>query len=185
MKNFKLVIFSLLVFIINSKASGQANPTMGVFPANSGVVAVGETLDLEMTVGNTGAASIPAFKIRPYMDVPNAIVTLLPNAQQTGLPPGWSIVSNNGTRFQICNGSDAIASTTSRVIIVKVIGIAIGGPSTFQGQITFGNPTTCASSGAPITGNNVADDGATSSITVVAAPLPLTLLNFTATAKKL
>ena len=61
-----------------------------------------------------------------------------------------------------------IASNTSRIFFIKVTAIAIGGPSTFQGQIAFGNGTACANSGAPITGNNVADDIATSTIQVVA-----------------
>ena len=152
-----------------SNASGQANPTMGVLPANSGIVAVGATLDLEITVGNTNTGSIPAYKIRPVITVPNLIVTILPNAQQTGLPPLWSIVSNDGTQIRICNGLDVIPSNANRTIFIKVIAIAVGGPSTFAGQITFGSATTCASAGPTVTGNNTADDNATSTITVIAA----------------
>ena len=81
MKNLKLIISVLYVIIISINTNGQVNPTMGVLPANSGIVAVGSTLDLQITVGNTGTGSVPANKIRPVITVPNLIVTLLPNAQ--------------------------------------------------------------------------------------------------------
>ena len=70
-----------------------------------------------------------------------------------------------------------------RTIFIKVIANAVGGPSTFSGQITFGSATTCANAGPTVAGNNPADDNAFSTITVIAAPLPLTLLSFTASLK--
>jgi len=184
MKKFKFQIAFLSLLIVSITTIGQVNPTMGVLPANSGIVAVGSTLDLQITVGNTGSSSIPANKIRPVITVPNLIVTLLPNVQQTGLPVGWSIVTNDGTQIRICNGTDVIPSNANRTIFIKVIAIAVGGPSTFVGQITFGSATTCANAGPTVTGNNTADDNATSTITVIAAPVPLTLLTFSASLYK-
>jgi SprB repeat len=162
-----LMLFCIGAFFIASNAIGQANPTIAVLPANSGVVSVGAPLDLQITIGNTGTANIVAFKLRPIITVP-AIVTFLPDAQQTGLPAGWSIVSNTGSQLRICNGSDVIPGSGNRTIILKVQGVTIGGPTTFSGQLNFGGAS-CAAGGAAPTGNVTADDNATSTLTVVAA----------------
>jgi large repetitive protein len=168
MKLFKLFILFLASNYIISSSLAQANPSIAVLPANAGLVNLGATLDLQITIGNTGTASIPAAKLRPVITVP-AIVNILPDAQQTGLPTGWIIVpgSNTGSQIRICNGSDVIAGSTSRTIIIKVVGVTIGGPSTFLGQLNFGGAT-CTVAGAPPAGNVTADDNATSTITVVA-----------------
>ncbi len=169
-----LMLFCIGAFFVASNAIGQANPTISVIglgttnPLNAGEVPVGATLDLQVVVGNTGTANIVAYKLRPVITVP-AIVTILPDAQQTGLPAGWSIVSNTGSQIRICNGLDVIAGSDSRTIIIKVQGVTIGGPSTFSGQLNFGG-TSCALTGAAPSGNVTADDNATSSVTVVAAP---------------
>lgn len=183
MNRNKLLMIASILIITTVNASAQINPYINVLPANSGVVPVGGTLDLQITIGNTGTLNVPANKLRPVITVPNAIVTLLPDAQQTGLPPGWSIVTNDGTQIRICNGTDAIGAGVNRTIIIKIQGNNIGGPSGFSGQIFFGSASTCANSGPAVTGNNTADDNSSSNITVIAAPLPLTLLNFTATSK--
>jgi large repetitive protein len=169
-----LMLFCIGAFFIASNALGQANPTIGVIglganPLNAGEVAVGATLDIQVTIGNTGTANIVAAKLRPVITVP-AIVTLLPDAQQTGLPAGWIIVagSNIGSQIRICNGSDVIPGSANRTIILKVQGVTIGGPSTFSGQLNFGGAT-CAVGGAAPAGNVTADDNATSSVTVIAA----------------
>ncbi len=172
-----LMLFCIGAFFVASNALGQANPAISVIglgttnPLNGGEVAVGATLDLQVSINNTGAASIVAFKLRPVITVP-AIVTILPDAQQTGLPAGWSIVSNTGSQIRVCNGGDVIPGSGSRNIIIKVQGTTIGGPSTFSGQLNFGG-TSCAVSGAAPAGNNTADDFATSSLTVVAATCAL------------
>ncbi len=168
MKLFKLFILFLASNYIVSSSLAQANPSISVLPANSGLVNLGATLDLQITIGNTGTASIAAAKLRPVITIP-AIVNILPDAQQTGLPAGWIIVagSNTGSQIRICNGSDVIAGSTSRTIIIKVVGVTIGGPLTFSGQLNFGGAT-CTVAGAAPAGNNIADDNATSTITVIA-----------------
>jgi hypothetical protein len=111
--------------------------------------------------------------------IPPSIV-FLDNAQQTGLPVGWTILSNTGTQLRLCNSGDAIPGTSQRDIILKVQGVNIAPPQTFAGQINFGNGTTCAA-GTSVAGNNTADDFATSTIEVIAGTVPLTLLSFNAT----
>jgi len=186
MKLIKIImLFCIGAFLVASNAKGQANPTISVIglgtlnPTNSGEVALGAILDLRVDIGNTGSANIVASKLRPVITVP-ALVTFLPDAQQTGLPAGWVIVSNTGSQLRICNGSDIVPGSAIRTIILKVQGATLGGPQTFLGQLNFGGAT-CAVGGPAPSGNNIADDVATSTITVTAAPLPVTLLSFNAT----
>ncbi len=184
MIQYKSIFIFLIFAFATTKVLAQANPTISVIglgttnPNNAGEVPLGSTLDLQVVVGNTGTANIVAFKLRPVVTLP-AIVTFLPDAQQTGLPAGWSIVSNNGAQLRICNGTDVIAGNDSRTIILKVQGVSIGGPSTFSGQLNFGGAS-CALTGPAPSGNVTADDNATSTVTVVSGPLPLTLLTFKA-----
>ncbi|MFT3981987.1 MAG: hypothetical protein QM687_16085 [Ferruginibacter sp.] len=168
MKLIKLfMLFCIGAIFLASNASGQANPSIAVLPSNSGVVAVGGTNDFLITVGNTLTGSIPVSKLRPIVTLP-ASVTFLPDAQQTGLPAGWTILSNTGSQLRLCNSGDVVPGLTARDIILKVQGVTISSPQTFSGQINFGNGTTCAA-GTSVSGNNTADDFATSTIEVVAA----------------
>jgi large repetitive protein len=165
-----LMLFFVGALFVTSTTFGQANvnPTIAVLPANSGVLTVGSTLDLQITVGATGTGTVAVAKLRPVITVP-AEVTFLANASQTGLPAGWTILSNSGSQLRVCNTTDPIVGNTSRTIILKVQGVtATATPQTFSGQMNFGNGTTCAAGTAP-TNNNTADDFATSTLTVNAA----------------
>ena len=179
MKSLKqlLILFSIICFS-NFYTFGQANPFINVLPSNSGIVTTGSTLDIIVTIGNTGPVSaVPQAKLRPIIQVP-ASVTFLPNAQQTGLPAGWSILSNSGTQLRVCNSTDPIPINTSRIIILKVQGVTVTPPQTFSGNINFGNGTTCAA-GPTVAGDQITDNSATSTIEVLASvPLPLILNSF-------
>ncbi len=168
MKVFKLImLFCIGAIFIASDVLGQANPYIEVLPSNSGVVSVGATNDFLVVVGNTLSGSIAVSKLRPIVTIP-ASVNFLPDAQQTGLPAGWTILSNTGSQLRLCNSGDVIPGSAARTIILKVQGVTITGPQTFTGQINFGNGTTCAP-GISVSGNILADDFATSTIEVVAA----------------
>jgi hypothetical protein len=167
MKIYKFpILFFSSVFFIVFNTCGQANPFIAVLPANSGLVTLGGTLDLTITIGNTGTASIAVSKLRPIIQVPVS-VTFLPDAQQTGLPAGWSILSNTGSQLRVCNSGDIIPGQTNRIIILKVQGVSIAPSTQFQGNINFGNGTTCAP-GTSVAGDNTADNAAQSTIEVVA-----------------
>lgn len=160
-----LAFISILLFSI-SYTFGQANPFINVLPTNSGIVTVGGTIDIEVTIGNTGPVSdIPQAKLRPIIQVP-ASVTFLPGAQQTGLPAGWTILTNTGSQLRICNSTDPIQVNTTRTIILKIQGITATPPQTFSGNINFGNGTTC-SAGPSVNGDVIADNSALSSIEVL------------------
>ncbi len=172
-------IFLVLAFLTFQKVSAQANPYIEVLPSNSGVVSVGATNDFMVVVGNTLSGSIAVSKLRPIVTIP-ASVNFLSSAEQTGLPAGWTILTNIPSQLRLCNSADIIGGSESRTIILKVRGVTITPPQTFTGQINFGNGTTCAP-GISVSGNILADDFATSTIEVIAGPLPLTLLSFNAT----
>jgi len=168
MKIIKLImLFCIGAIFLASSALGQSNPSMAVLPSNSGIVAVGATNDLLFAVGNTGTVSIAVAKLRPICTVPPTVV-FLPDAQQTGIPAGWTILSNTGTQLRVCNTSFVVPGTSVSNIILKVQGVTISPATTFTGQINFGNGTTCAP-GTQVAGNFTADDFATSTIQVVAA----------------
>jgi Secretion system C-terminal sorting domain len=161
----------LIIFTIISATKfhtfGQANPFINVLPSNSGIVTTGGTIDIIVTIGNTGPSSaIPKAKIRPIIQVPTT-VQFLSNAQQTGLPTGWTILSNTGNQLRVCNSTDSIPINTSRIITLKVQGITVSPPTTFSGNINFGNGTTCAA-GPTVNGDLITDNSALSTIEVLA-----------------
>jgi hypothetical protein len=162
-------LFVIFTIIISTKFSslGQANPFINVLPSNFGIVATGGTIDIEVTIGNTGPSStIAQAKLRPIIQVP-ASVTFLPNAQQTGLPVGWTILSNSGSQLRLCNSTDPIPVNTSRTIILKVqAGNVVTAAQTFAGNINFGNGTNCAA-GTSVAGDLTTDNSALSTIEVV------------------
>ncbi|MBC7937955.1 MAG: T9SS type A sorting domain-containing protein [Rhizobacter sp.] len=180
MKHIKFTLLILLFAIATTKIIAQANPSVAILPVNAGgVVVVGATMDIRVTISNTLTGNIPAFKLRPNITMP-PIVTILPTAEQTGLPPNWSVVTNTGNgQIRICNGTDVIAGNESRDIIIKVQGTTIGGPSSCEVQINYGGAS-CAAPGPQPTGNVGIDDFAASSVTVISGPLPLSLTAFSA-----
>jgi len=178
MKIFKqlLILFSIICFA-KFYTFGQANPFINVLPSNSGIVTTGGIIDIIVTIGNTGPVSaVPQAKLRPIIQVPTS-VTFLPNAQQTGLPAGWTILSNSGSQLRLCNSTDPIPINTSRTITLKVQGVTVSSPQTFSGNINFGNGTTCAA-GPSVNGDQITDNSALSTIEV----LPGCNLGVTATA---
>jgi hypothetical protein len=178
MNFFKLNLFTLATTLITLNVFGQANPFINVLPSNSGIVSVGATIDIIVTIGNTGPVSVvPQAKLRPIIQLPTS-VTFLPDALQTGLPVGWTIVSNTGTQLRVCNSTDPIPVTDSRIIILKAQGVTVSPAQSLSGNINFGNGTTCAP-GPSVNGDQTTDNSATSTISVIAAaPLPLILNNF-------
>jgi hypothetical protein len=168
MKLFKILILLSAVIVIHTTVSAQANAYINILTQNSGLVNLGGTVNIQIEVGNTGPNSIAASKIKTALTVPVALVSILPNAQQTGLPPGWTILSNTaGGVITLCNGTDVIPANQQRTILIKVQGNNLGGPSTLIGQLSFSGGTNCGSPGS-LSGNSTADDNSTSSIQVVA-----------------
>jgi hypothetical protein len=66
------MLFCIGASFIASKSSGQANPFINVLPSNSGIVSVGATIDIVVTIGNAGPVSAVAqAKLRPLIQVPS------------------------------------------------------------------------------------------------------------------
>jgi large repetitive protein len=177
MKLFKLITLLFLSSFAISDAMAQANAYINILTQNGGQVAVGATVNIEVTVGNTGPVSpIGVNKVRAQISVPIAICNVLPAAQQTGLPPGWTVsaYTGGGASITVCNGSDIIPVGAARTILIAVQGNIIGGPSTVNGNLLFSNGTSCTAPGS-LPGDNTADNSSTSSIQVIAGcPLGVT-----------
>ena len=167
MKILKLLLLIFAGSFIASQAAAQANANINILTLNSGQVPLGGTGDIQVTIGNTGPVStINAGKIRAVITVPNTIVTVVANAQQTGLPAGWTITANTGTAITVCNSSDPIPVNQQRIILVKIQGNNIGGPLTVLGTINF--PTgLCTGPNGSLPGDNSADNSSTSSVQVI------------------
>lgn len=171
MKLFKIFAILFATTLIFSRASGQANAFINILTQNSGQVAVGATVFVQVDIGNTGPTSpIGVNKVRAQISVPSAIVTVLPNAQQTGLPPGWIITSNTGSAITVCNGTDPIAVGTQRTVLIAIQGVAVGGPSTIAGVLSFGPGTGVCTGPGSLAGDNTADNTSTTAVTVIPAP---------------
>ena len=175
MKLIKSTILLLVCVFTVLNTIGQANASLNILTLNSGQVIQGQTVDIQVTIGATAGTGgqqgpIPAFKIRAQISTPVSLVSLLPIAQQTGLPPGWSITVLNTVTgsITICNGTDPIPVNQQRVILIKVQGNNLGGPSTINGNLLFSNGIACGSTGT-LAGDNTADNSSQSSVKVIPA----------------
>jgi len=168
-----LIIASVFCFAVTAQ-----NVSLNLLTQNSGLVSVGGTVNLEVTVCNTdGAVSVPVYKLRPQISVPAAIASI-PVSGHT-LPAGWNIVSNSGTVVRLTNGTDQIPANTCRTILIQVQGNTIGGPSTISGNMLFSNGSAPGSaSGSATAGDNPSDNSSTSTVQVTTVtPVKLTDFN--------
>jgi hypothetical protein len=175
MKYFKIIMTIFIgAILMASNAMGQdANASISVLTLNGGTVAVNDVVDIQIDINNTKAGTIAVSKVRPNTTVPSS-VTFLATADQTGLPTGWTIVSNTGSQLRVCNTGATIAGNSSTRIILKVRGVSVQASTPLSGAIAFGNGTDCTSSGAAPSGDIPADNNSNSSITVTAA-VPCTI----------
>src|ERR1043166_3533213 len=170
MKQIKIILIVLSgVFLMSVNAAGQANASLNILTQHSGRVNVGSTINIQVTVAATTglggeAGPIPVNKVRVQISVPAAIASPLPNGQQTGIPSGWTILSNSGGVITVCNGSDIIPVGQQRQILIKVQGTGVGGPSTVAGSLSFGPGGGVCTGPGSLTGDNTGDNTSTSSI---------------------
>jgi len=155
------------------------NVSINILTLNSGLVAVGSTVLVQIDITNTDATlSVPAYKIRPFLSTPIALVSI-PASGHT-LPPGWTIYSNTNGVIRFSNGTDVILPNTSRTLLIALKGTTLGGPSTVSGSMLFSTGVTPGTvSGPPLPGDNTADNSSTSTVEV-STVTPVKLTNFTA-----
>lgn len=142
------------------------------------------TTTVLVTVCNNDARStvVPSYKLRPLISVPGSIVQLAPDESQTGLPPGWTILSNTGSSIRLSNGTDQIPAGECREIVlhVNIIVDIDAGPLTVTGTMAFSNGVPPGSASGPQTGQNLpGNDNSTTTIQIVKR-LPVTLVSFNA-----
>ncbi len=169
MKIFKKILFLFFGVIMMSSAVAQFNASLAV---TGGSVALGATGEITVGVSNTSPTNtIVANKIRTQISFPAAIAMPSATALQSGLPAGWVVTTNTAAGvITFCNGTDAIPPSTTRTILVKYVGNALGGPSTVSGQLSFGTGAVANCGGiGTLSGDAPADNSSSSSITVTAA----------------
>lgn len=173
MKSLKLFMLLIVTGFMFKNVAAQTqlatNANINIVTANAGVVSQGATLDLSVSIANTGSNPIQPNRVRPNISIPIAIAAALPNAQQTGLPAGWIITANTGGTITICNGTDVIPAGATRTAIIKIQGNAIGGPSLISGALQFGPGTGVCTGLGSLTGDNSSDNSSNTTITVTAA----------------
>lgn len=178
MKLSTLFILFLAGILSLPRAYSQANASINILTQNSGLVSLGGTVFLEVTLNNTGpTSSIGLYKVKTQISVPSAIASIPTTGHQ--LPPGWTITSNIGTAINLSNGTDIIPVNESRTILIAMHGDAVGGPSTVSGQLSFSNGNPPGTGPGTLPGDNTADNFSASTIEVTNAT-PVTLTDFNA-----
>jgi hypothetical protein len=182
MKQLNIIILFLTGIFTITDAAGQANATINILTGNTGIVALGGTVDVDVQINNTGPVSnIGAYKIKCQLTVPTSIASIA--ATQTKLPPGWTILSQNTGVINLSNGTDVIAPGTARSFTITVRGDALGGPLTCGSQLNFSNGNPPGSAPGTLAGNNTADDASQSTV-LVTNTTPVTISDFNAAITK-
>lgn len=178
--NKKIIrVLFVAIFYVQFSHSFAQNVSINILTQNSGIVAVGSNVFVQIDITNTdGTLSVPIYKIKPFLSTPSALVSI--PASGHILPTGWAITSNANGVIRFSNGTDVILPNTSRSLLIALKGIAIGGPSTVAGSLVFanGNPPGTVS-GPSLPGDNTADNSSTSTIEVINVT-PVKLSNFSA-----
>lgn len=178
MKLTKLILLFLSGVFFAANAAAQANASLNILTQNTGLVNVGGTVFLQVSVGNTGPSSnINPYKVKTQISVPNTIVRIPATGHQ--LPAGWTIINNNGSTINLSNGTDVITVNDVRTILIAVEGLALGGPLTIAGSISFSNGNAPGTAPGILNGDNTADNLSQSTVQVT-DPVPVSLSNFNA-----
>lgn len=166
MKVLKISVITFLTMVISEYACSQ-NILINVLTKNAGVLQVGDSGFLEISICNTSSLiPLMAYKIKPQVSFPVSLV----NISDTGhiLPSGWSILSNSGGILRLSNGSDQVPPNSCRTVLIAFKGISQGGPSTISGNILFSNGEFPGSVSGPATyGDNTADNTSSTTCKVV------------------
>ncbi|RZM21543.1 MAG: T9SS type A sorting domain-containing protein [Pedobacter sp.] len=172
MKNlkFKTLIFSTLISLGLSAQDVDMNIVTQENGVNDGNWVIGASnCTVLMTVCNNdgGSVVVPSYKLRPLLSVPGSIVQIAPTAEQTLLPPGWTVLSNNGTSIRLSNGTDNFPPGECREFSIKMIPVNSGGPLNFTATMAFANGVAPGNVSGPQTvGNDAANDNSTTAAIV-------------------
>jgi hypothetical protein len=156
----------VLVSIFFSKAGASQNVLMNILTQKEGIVKIGKTVFLQVTINNTDPTSfVNIYKLKATISVPSAIAGIAVTSHV--LPTGWTIISNDGTTINLSNGKDMITSRDSRTLLIAVKGKKAGGPSTISGHISFSNGEAPGTEPGTMAGDNPGDNSSTTSIKVI------------------
>jgi hypothetical protein len=185
--NLKIAAILLVIFTAAAQAqdisinviSQEKSTNDGDWPLD----APATTTAILVTICNEdgGTTALASYKIRPLISVPGTLVQYLASGQQTGLPAGWTVLSNTGAAIRLSNGTDQISAGECRDIVLYASPVAQGGPGGITATLAWSNGAAPGSgSGPQTTGNLTANDNSTTAVSV-GAPLPVTLVSFKAT----
>ncbi|MEI7735422.1 MAG: hypothetical protein WCI49_08140 [Ferruginibacter sp.] len=165
MKIFKLILV-VLVSSFAFKIGYSQNALINILTQNTGVVKIGQTVLLEVTINNTDPTSyIGVYKIKASISIPSDVITI--SSYGHVLPTGWTILSNNGSVIQLSNGKDMLAANDARTILIALQAKKIGGPSTISGQLSFSNGIAPGTAPGALNGDFPADNSSTSTCKVI------------------
>jgi hypothetical protein len=190
-KNLKSKAFLILAFLAMANAISyklvaqdiSQNIISQVGGVNDGDWSVNQTgCTILLTVANNGPIDLAPYKIRPSLSIPtDGSATIAPNAQQTGLPTGWTILSNNGTSLRLSNGTDIISDGEVRNIQIVFLPLALTTlPRTLNINLFTTDGVAPGNNPGVLAFNDISNDPGVTSYQVVAI-LPLRLTAFTAT----
>jgi hypothetical protein len=168
----KKIIASIMLVtgILISEYSHAQDVSINV--TNAASVELGKSTPILVSVCNEDPNPIdaPANKLRPQLSAPNnVIITGVTNTDGTPLT-GWTILTQSTTTVRLVN-QNPLPNGVCFDFYVIVQGTFVSGATNFNGTLGFQGPQT--------PGNNIANDNSISSIAVT-APLPVTLVSFTA-----
>ncbi|MFN0081891.1 MAG: beta strand repeat-containing protein [Ferruginibacter sp.] len=177
MKILKLLLLLFVTSFVFKNASAQltqlaTNANINILTANAGVVNLGGVLQLSVSIRNTGSNPIQAQRVRAIISVPDAFGIPLASGSQTLLATNWSILANGDEPgvIVICNNTDVIPANTTRTSIIRISANGLGGPTTISGDLAFGDGLDCSTDLGFLNGDNAADNGSTTTMTVIPAP---------------
>lgn len=158
------ILFATAIFYCTGL--NAQNVSINLLTQNAGLVAVGGTVFLEVTINNTdNTLSVPSYKLRPQISVPSSISRIASTGHV--LPPGWIINANTGSVIRLSNGTDNVPPISARTLLIALEGVAIGSPSTISGNLFFSNGVAPGSaSGTALPGDLTADNTSTTTIEV-------------------
>lgn len=177
------LFFSTIAIAMSSYANAQnalANPFSGSINATTPTVGVGSSRVVNFLIGNNGSNPIPADGAYWLVSFPNIVTVDQSSLNLDGGPfaASW-LVNGGGTILAltvVAPGINAKVFNGPKVnysMSVTVKGAVVGGPLTMT--VNDVNEALIAGN------NNSGDDNASGPISVFASPLPVKLIDFTAT----
>ena len=159
------IIPSLILMVLSFINASSQNALINILTHNVGIVKKDAVDFVEITVNNTDPVNfIGIYKIQVKVTVPFEIASI--DTIGHVLPTGWKVNSNDGASIILTNGTNMIAATDARTLLIAIRGKKIGGPLTIIGQLFFSNGVSPGTVPGILKGDNPGDNSSTSTCKV-------------------